>query len=107
MVNFSSTNPYLTPSIELLEIGPNSYIDWYHLKNGAYSVENLSQFYLSDDKSMLTNSQSSINIAINPLCPFSSATVIANGNNITQTSQIFDQYLQISPDVIELSLIHI
>ena len=101
MVNFSSTNPYLTPSIERLEIGPNSYIDWYHVKNGVYSVENLSEFYLSDDNSMRTNSHSSINISINPLCPFSSATVITNGNNITQTSQIFDQYVQISHDVTE------
>ena len=100
-VNFSSTNPYLTPSVERLEIGVNSYIDWYHLKNGAYSLENFSQLYLSDDNDILTNSQSSINIDINPICPFSSATLLANGNNITQTSQFFDQSIQLSSNLTE------
>ena len=98
-VNFSSTNPYLTPSIERLELGINSYIDWYHVKNGIYSTENYSDFYLSEDNTILTNSQSSINIDINPICPFSSATVITNGNNISQSSQIFDQFIQLSSEL--------
>ena len=98
-VNFSSTNPYLTPSIERLELGINSYIDWYHVKNGVYSTENYSEFYLSEDNRILTNSQSSISIDINPICPFSSATVITNGDNITQSSQIFDQFIQPSPGI--------
>ena len=100
-VNFSSTNPYLTSSVERLEIGANSFIDWYHLKNGAYSVENFSEFYLAGDNNILTKSQSTINFDTNTVCPFSSATVIENGENITQTSQIFDQSIQISSDVTE------
>ena len=82
----NTSNNFVTPTIETLEVGVTSYFDAYHMKNSNGIYGNISNISISNNGRLVSDYPSLLGVKINPLCPMNSVSTIIIGTNVTQSS---------------------